>query len=339
MPVRMPLDRLERVGLRDAWLNEAGDFTPWLASPENIVLLGEAVGLSLEVESTECGVGPFRADILCRNQVDNTFVLIENQIESTDHAHLGQLLTYAAGLEAVTIIWVAAKFTDEHRAALDWLNTITDEKFNFFGLEIELWRIGASPAAPKFNVVCQPNEWVRTTGKAILNREGLSPTRQRQQEYWTEFKALLDRSGSKLRTGVARPDASLPVALGRNGFVLRAIASPNSPLGNPAVPQPHIRAQFSIEHDESAGMYRALLARANEIDQKLGEPLTWMVLNESVRRQRAFVHLDANLADRADWPRQHQWLKDRLEKMVAVFGPIVRELQPLSSEGAPAAGL
>ena len=170
--------------------------------------------MSLGVESTECGVGPFRADILCRNQVDDSFVLIENQIESTDHSHLGQLLTYAAGLAAVTIIWVASRFTDEHRAALDWLNTITNEKFNFFGLEIELWRIGASPAAPKFNVVCQPNEWVRTTGRAVRNGDDLSPTRQQQQEYWTTFKALLTQSRSGLRTGSPRPESSFGVAWG-----------------------------------------------------------------------------------------------------------------------------
>ena len=203
--------------------------------------------MSLGVESTECGVGPFRADILCRNQVDDSFVLIENQIESTDHSHLEQLLTYAAGLEAVTIIWVASRFTDEHRAALDWLNTITNEKFNFFGLEIELWRIGASPAAPKFNVVCQPNQWVRTTGRAVRNGDGLSPTRQQQQEYRTEFKALLTGSGSNLRTGSPRPESSFVVAVGRAGFSLRGVMSPYNPVDQ-ASPEPNVRAQFHIEH-------------------------------------------------------------------------------------------
>ena len=134
-----------------ASVGEASDFTPWLAQQDNITLLGEAIGIELEVETQEKNVGPFRADILCRDTVNGHYVLVENQLERTDHGHLGQLLTYAAGLDAVTVVWVAARFTEEHRAALDWLNRATSTEFNFFGLEIEVWRIGDSAMAPKFN--------------------------------------------------------------------------------------------------------------------------------------------------------------------------------------------
>ena len=105
-------------------------------------MLGEALGIELELEAQEKAVGPFRADILCKDIGNDHWVLIENQLERTDHGHLGQLLTYASGLEAVTIVWIAARFTEEHRSTLDWLNRITDESFRFFGLEVELWRIG-----------------------------------------------------------------------------------------------------------------------------------------------------------------------------------------------------
>jgi hypothetical protein len=116
------LGRLETVALRDAWVNEAWDFTPWLARSENLALLGEALGLELEVEASEKPVGPFRADLLCKEiGTGERWVVIENQLAKTDHGHLGQLLTYAAGLEAVTIVWIASSFADEHRAALDWL--------------------------------------------------------------------------------------------------------------------------------------------------------------------------------------------------------------------------
>ena len=152
------LGRLQRVQLREAWESESGDFTPWLAQSENLSLLGEAIGLNLELEAQEKGVGLFRADLFCKDTASDSWVLIENQLERTDHSHLGQLLTYAAGLSAVTIVWIAERFTEEHRAALDWLNEKTGEGINFFGLEVELWRIGNSPLAPKFNVVCKPNE-------------------------------------------------------------------------------------------------------------------------------------------------------------------------------------
>ena len=135
------LGRLQKVDLRDVWLKEDTDFTPWLAKSENIQLLGEAIGIDLIVEAEEKMVGPFRADILCKDEATNNWVLIENQLEKTDHKHLGQLLTYATGLDAVTIIWVASEFNEEHRATLDWLNKITDQQYNFFGVKIELYKI------------------------------------------------------------------------------------------------------------------------------------------------------------------------------------------------------
>jgi hypothetical protein len=158
----MNLGRLERVSLRVVWSSESGDFTPWLERAENLKLLGETIGLELECEAQEKEVGPFRADILCKDTATNNWVLIENQLERTDHIHLGQLLTYAAGLDAVTIVWITERFIEEHRAALDWLNEKTERGINFFGLEVELWRIGDSAIAPKFNIVSEPNEWTRT---------------------------------------------------------------------------------------------------------------------------------------------------------------------------------
>ena len=133
---RATLGRLEPVELRNIWTSEAADFTPWLARPESLSVLGETLGIDLELEAQERSVGQFRADILCKDIAPDSWVLVENQLERTDHSHLGQLLTYASGLEAVTIVWVAAQFTDEHRSTLDWLNRITDARFRFFGLEV-----------------------------------------------------------------------------------------------------------------------------------------------------------------------------------------------------------
>jgi hypothetical protein len=147
------LGRLEAVDIRAVWTDEAREFTPWLAGEANLKLLGDTIGLDLELEAQEKQVGPFRADIPCKDTVTGAWVLIENQLERTDHTHLGQLMTYAAGLDAVTIVWIAERFTDEHRAALDWLNHVTNGTVNFFGLETQVWRIGDSAMAPKFNIV------------------------------------------------------------------------------------------------------------------------------------------------------------------------------------------
>ncbi len=187
MPEKMPLGRLVKVNIRDYWEREDNDFTPWLAEEENIRLLGNSIGIDLELEAQEKEVGLFRADLLCKDTATGDFVLVENQLERTDHGHLGQLLTYASGLNAVTIIWIALRFTEEHRAALDWLNEITDESIRFFGLEIELWKIGDSDLAPKFNLVATPNDWSKTVIGAAKNIEKAQQTgiKKLQIDYWT----------------------------------------------------------------------------------------------------------------------------------------------------------
>ena len=126
------LGRLTRVDLRDIWTTEANDFTPWLAQPDNLAVLRNTLGIELDLEAQEQAVGPFRADILCKDSGSGAWVLIENQLERTDHSHLGQLLTYASGLEAVIIVWIAAFFTDEHRATLDWFEQDHGREFPVF---------------------------------------------------------------------------------------------------------------------------------------------------------------------------------------------------------------
>ena len=165
----MKLGRLEKLDLRTYWKKEATDFTPWLAQEENIQLLSETIGIELEVQSREESVGPFSADILCKDTINDHFVLIENQLEKTDHTHLGQLMTYAAGLDAVTIIWIAQKFTEEHRATLDWLNKITDDTFTF-SEQNKLYKIGDSLPAPMFNIVSKPNDWTKQVKRSTTSQ-------------------------------------------------------------------------------------------------------------------------------------------------------------------------
>ncbi|CAJ0718222.1 hypothetical protein LMG7143_04333 [Ralstonia thomasii] len=144
--MKTALARLERVNLREAWKHEAGEFTPWLAQDDNLQLLAQALGLSeIELVATEHPVGDFKVDILCSD--DDGEIIIENQLEPTDHRHLGQIVTYAAGVDAKKVIWVAESFRPEHLAALEFLNQNTTGSLNFFAAEIELWRIAESPLA------------------------------------------------------------------------------------------------------------------------------------------------------------------------------------------------
>ncbi len=221
------LGKLEKVDLRNVWTSEAEHFTPWLAQPQNLTLLGDAIGIELELEAQEKTVGPFRADILCKDTATDHWVLIENQREKTDHVHLGQLLTYASGLKAVSIVWLARKFTEEHRAALDWLNEITDDQFNFFGLEVELWRIGDSPIAPKFNIVSKPNDWSKTVavGAREVKTTGLSDSKILQKDFWTAFVDFAKEKSAGTKTTKPLPQHWMNIPIGRSGMRLCAIAS------------------------------------------------------------------------------------------------------------------
>ena len=155
------LGKLKKVDLRTYWKSEDRDFTPWLAEEENIKELSDAIGIDLEVEQVEQRIGNFNADIIARDTFVGSKIVIENQLEKTDHKHLGQIITYAAGIEADIMIWICKKATEEHTQAVDWLNTHTNEDVHFFLCEIELYVIGDSKPAPKFNVIAKPNEWAK----------------------------------------------------------------------------------------------------------------------------------------------------------------------------------
>ena len=276
--------------------------------------------MELELEAQEKGVGPFRADLLCKSTVDDSWVLIENQLERTDHSHLGQLLTYAAGLQAVTIVWIARKMTDEHRAALDWLNEVTDTRINFFGLEIELWKIGSSPLAPKFNAVSKPNDWT----KPIVVE--LTETRRMQRDYWQLFRDHVDEHGAGFMTTKALPQNWMNIAIGRSGFQLSAIASAWNSQDN-TWDTGEIRAEFVVTLDNAAEFYDQFHRRQDEIQEKLGleEQLTWHN-PENTKSWKTYLRKTANVANRSDWPAQHEWLRRRLNKLLGVFQPMVKEL-------------
>lgn len=296
----MTLGKLERVDLRAIWESEAQDFTPWLAKEETLVVLGQTIGMELELVGQEHFVGPYRADVLCKDTISHGVVLIENQLGKTDHGHLGQILTYAAGTGAKTVVWIAARFTDEHRAALDWLNEITGEGFGFFALEIELWRIGDSPAAPKFNVVVQPNEW-RRTGKLIGERDAL------YLRYWTAFREYIERT----RRGGLRPPR--PIAgywvnfpLGRSGFTLSATAS---------VEKRRIGAEVYILPDamDAKEAFRRLQEDKGAIEAETRFPLDWQELPEAKGSRIAVYRTDVDVGNENDWPGQFEWLANSLE--------------------------
>ena len=312
------LGRLEKIDLREIWKTEAQDFTPWLAQESNMAILSDTLGLDLEVEAQERNVGPFRADILCKDLDDNSWVLVENQLERTDHLHLGQLLTYASGLTAVTIVWIAATFTDEHRAALDWLNDITDEKFQFFGLEVELWRIGESHAAPKFNVVSKPNQWTRAVGKASKRIESgaITDLKQLQLDYWTSFNAHLD-GHPFLRLRKPFPQHWHNFSLGRSGFALAALIHSR---------ERYIAVELYIDGDDTKALFHLLKDDQTEIEAEIGQKIEWRELPSKRACRVLLIQHDVDFTNKAAWQEQHGWLQNYVEKFHEAFANRVRVL-------------
>jgi hypothetical protein len=247
-------------------------------------------------------------------------------LEGTDHTHLGQLLTYAAGLNAVTIVWIAREFTEEHRATLDWLNEITDDRFNFFGLEIELWRIGDSPVAPKFNVVCKPNDWSKiiTDAAKRIDRGELTEIKQLQLEYWESLrKTLLERKS------VIKPQKPLPqhwtnFAIGRANFYLVAMVNTRDSL---------IGCGLICSGPDAKSHFNLLFRDKKVIEEEFGTPLEWRELPDKKESQVFLRQHDVDPTDRDRWPEQNLWLKEKLERFHLTFAHRVKQLDASDYEG------
>lgn len=311
-----PLQRLEHLDPRTQWPDEAADFTPWVSSPEGLQLIGETLNLDLETLSSnsEVQVGSFRADVVCvdTSDPDNSLVLIENQLAPTDHNHVGQVLTYAAGLDAVTIIWIASKFRDEHRAVVEWLNQITNERYRFFGLEIELVKIGDSNPAAVFSVAAKPNDWSRGLRQRADSDLARSRIDGLHEEYWTELCSHLDESNADVSVGKPWWGNWIGSQFGTTNAWLNAIR-----LRRPSRlrVEVHFRGKFQSEY------FAALVDQKDEIEQELGFELTW-------ERSRGYVIAHMDPMDVDNWPAQTKWFADTLQKFNRAFRHRIDAVDP-----------
>ena len=312
------LGRLEKVELRDIWEKEDMHFTPWLAKEENMDLLSSTIGLDLIVEAQEKDVGPFRADILCKDYASNNMVLIENQLEKTDHKHLGQLLTYATGLKAVTIIWIASEFNDEHRATLDWLNDITDENYNFFGIIVELYKIGDSNIAPNFKIVSKPNNWSKSvsTAKSKIQNEDLGETKLLQMKFWTTLNQKIDeKEDSPVKPQKPTAKHWHTFSVGKSGVNLNLTFNTKTEL---------LGIEIYIINDKS--IFEELEKDKAEIESKLDVKLSWQPLpNRSASRIKLYKG-NCDLYDESKWSEYIDWSIEKLEKFHNVFSSKLRTL-------------
>lgn len=313
----MQLGKLEKIELRKVWMHEGTHFTPWLAKEENIKILSEEINVDLEVLAQEERVGPFRADILCKDTTADRFVLIENQFDYTDHKHLGQLMTYASGLNAVTIIWIAEKFTEEHRAALDWLNRITDDTVDFFGIEIELYKIGDSPPAPKFNIISKPNNWSKNIKRTAESTE-ITETKLLQQEYWQSLKDYVAVNKKGFRMQKPLPQHWTNVSIGRSYFYLSVFANTRDQK---------IGVILIITGPNSLQNFRKLREKYEQDSKKILDiNVMWDEKEGGKEHHVSIRYENMDPFNKKDWKRQDGILADTIEKFINYFKDKIKEI-------------
>lgn len=308
----MKLATLEKVDLRKVWIHEERDFTRWLAAPDNLGMLGEALGTSLVHKQTEASVGRFELDILAEEEGTGRPVVIENQLESTDHAHLGQIITYAAGFDASMIVWVVREVREEYRQAIEWLNDRTDENTGFFLVRIELWRIGDSAPAPKFDVVVRPNEWA----KAVKHGSGggqYTDTQMHQLDFWTRFKAYVSEADSQVRLQTPRPQHWYDVSIGTSEAHITLTANSRDNC---------VTAELYVPDNKP--LFFGLKARGADITQKLGVVPEWIEASKATRMKTTLPVADVFSETAGE--EYFQWLLEQVKLFKKVFPPLIRQV-------------
>jgi len=294
----------EITDLRSVWPHEALNFTPWVA--ENVDLLADAVGLDITVDETESSVGDFNVDIYASETGTDRKIIIENQLEDTDHDHLGKLITYASGKGADVIIWIVKHAREEHKAAVEWLNNHTDDKIGFFLCEIKLFQIGDSQIAPSFTVVERPNDWA----KEIKKIEHNSPRHQKRLEYWTAFNDYAFKNTEFAKQFNQRKPST-------DHWMTLSIGSSAAHLDVTMIQK---RSENGVELyiSDDKQLYKSLYEKKTSIESESGLSFDWQELPEK-KASRIIATNPANFEDQTKWTEQFDWIMDTLIKMKKAF--------------------
>ena len=291
----MKLGKIKRItDLRSVWQHEALNFSKWLAQDENLAQLSEAIGIDIILEELESSVGNFNVDLFAIEEGTDRKIIIENQLEDTNHDHLGKIITYASGKGAEVIVWIVKRARDEHRQAIEWLNQNTGVKIGFFLVEIELWQIDDSAIAPKFNVVERPNDWA----KQMKNVDNLSDTKQLQQNFWLSLSETIKSSYAKdFSPRKAQPQHWYDLSVGSSSYHIGLTVNTQ---------KKRLGAEIYIPDDkEKFAMFKE---HANEIEQLVGSKVEW---REATKATRIITLHSYDISNESNWPQAIEWLLNK----------------------------
>jgi hypothetical protein len=307
----MQLSKLVKVSLREVWKHEALYFTNWLAQPENLELLSDEIGIDIALIQTEANVGCFNVDMLAEEANTGRKIIIENQLELTDHDHLGKIITYASGVDAEVIVWIVRSVRDEHKQAIDWLNEHTDENVNFFAIQMEVWRIGDSPCAPKFQIIAKPNDWAKAVKKTTAQGE-LSDTKMLQLEFWSKFKEYAQEHNSAIKLRKVYPQHWYDISIGFSYVHITLTVNSQTE-----------QMTCEIYIPDSKQLFSALLKNKANIESELTEPLVWEELATKKACRIKLVRVGA-LTDQDSWETYHAWMCEKVADFQKVFGKYIK---------------
>lgn len=301
------IGRLTEVDVRDLWQHEQYDFSNWLAKESNLDYLNDILGLTLVEVDKEVYVGPYRCDLVAKDETSGVIVIIENQLEGTNHDHLGKIITYASGLDAKVIVWIVKEAKEEHRAAIEWLNNNTSESINFFLIEIHAYRIGSSDPAPKFEVVEKPNDFVKRS-KVKTTDNDLNKSQSERLVFWEQFNQVLVSRGKPFNVRKATTDHWYDVAIGSSEAHI-AIDLINKD-GN-------IVVELYISNNKE--VFDDLFSKREEIEQELGFDMTWDRLNNKKASRIKYYIQGLNFDDHSNYEDLMRQAIDTAVKMREVF--------------------
>ena len=306
------LGRLEEVNVRELWSHEQYDFSNWLANEENIDLLNEVLGLTLTEINKEVFVGSYRCDLVAKDEASGQNVIIENQLETSNHDHLGKIVTYASGLDANVIVWIVKEAREEHRSAIEWLNNNTNKNLNFFLIEIHAYRIGNSLYAPKFEIVEKPNDFIKNA-KIQTGSEELNKSQSERLVFWTRFNEVVVERGKPFNLRKTTTDHWYDVAIGVSGVLVEiTLVNKEGCVGI---------ALYIIDDKE---LFDSLNEKKIEIESKLGFELDWQRLDNKKASRIIYRIPGLNFDDHSNYDYLMNDIIDKVMLFIKVFKKYVK---------------
>lgn len=303
----MGIGKLIEVDIRELWKHEQYDFSEWLSKKENIENLNDILGLTLIDISKETYVGAYRCDLFAKDETTGIKVIIENQLEISNHDHLGKIITYASGLDAKVVVWIVKEAREEHRSAIEWLNNNTNSNVNFFLIEIHAYKIGESDPAPMFQVVEQPNDFIKNN-KSTNRDESMNKSQSQRIEFWNQFNNVIIERGKPFNVRKATTDHWYNVAIGTSdAHIDITLVNKDSLIG------------VELYIPDNKELFDKLLDRKEEIEKELGFKLDWRRLDNSKASRIFYCVKGLNFDDHSNYNELMNKVIDLVVLMRSVF--------------------